>query len=456
MEEVMSKNNKFGSTTEFRIKQQKKKKLAGWQVALIVIAAAICFLFVTALGVFTYFKYIHKPDNTPDDLYHEVIIPGDNTDEEEEPGLTLNKSRYNFLVLGCDRAQWLSDVIMVVTYDVAEKSVAIMQIPRDTYVTVNKNIILDDEGRLSHENFDGENDYGCKINAVLSHGGNLAERELNRIVNLVANTVDETEIQIICDESFLDITSSQLLDYINEKNSSKKWQKKYDIKLEFGIKYLSALLSRSFCTPIDYYAHVNLDGFVNIVNAIGGVDVYVQEDMYYWDPLQDLLIDIPKGQQHLDGKKAEQFIRFRAGYAAADIARIDAQKIFMTAFIKKLLSLDGIMNIDTLVKEVSENLTTNISVSDALYFATNILDIDFSKIVMLTMPGKSTYIDGISYYGIHKASLMEYVNTYLSKFNEPIGEEYFYAVEVAKGNDSPPPLTAEDITENQPDLGFMH
>ena len=72
------------------------------------------------------------------------------------------------------------------------------------------------------------------------------------------------------------------------------------------------------------------------------------------------------------------------------------------------------------------------------------------------MPGKSTYIDGISYYGIHKASLMEYVNTYLSKFNEPIGEEYFYAVEVAKGNDSPPPLTAEDITENQPDLGFMH
>lgn len=454
----MSKNNRFGSTTEFRIKQQKKKKLAVWQAAIIVVAAILTFLFISVLGVFTYFKYIHRPDNTPDDdIYHEVLLPGDADTQEEEMqnALTLNKSRYSFLVLGCDRAQWLSDVIMVLTYDVAEKSIAIMQIPRDTYVTVSKEIILDDEGRLSHENFDGENDYGCKINAVLSHGGNLAERELNRIVKLVAHS-DVSEIQNICDDSFLDINASELLGYINEKNSNKKWQKKYDIKLKFGIKYLSALLSRSFCTPIDYYAHVNLDGFVNIVDAIGGVDVYVQEDMYYWDPLQDLLIDIPKGQQHLDGKKAEQFIRFRAGYAAADIARIDAQKIFMTAFIKKILSLDGIMNIDTLVKEISENLNTNISLPDALYFATNVLDIDFSKIVMLTMPGKSTYIDGISYYGIHKQSLMEYVNTYLSKFNETIGEEYFYAVEVAEGNDSPPPLTAEDITENQPDLGFMH
>ena len=90
-----------------------------------------------------------------------------------------------------------------------------------------------------------------------------------------------------------------------------------------GIVYI---LARSFGTPIDFYAQLNLDGFVNIVNAIGGVDVYIQEDMDYEDPLQNppLKIHLKKGMQHLDGKKAEQFIRFRYGYAAADIARIDA------------------------------------------------------------------------------------------------------------------------------------
>ncbi len=453
----MAKKDKFSSTTEFKIKHNKKKKMAGWQVFLISFAVVVCTLFVAVLGAFTYFKYIHRPLSTPDtnDGHNIVVSTPVNNANTNNTGLTINKNRYNFLILGCDRKEWLSDVIMIATYDISEKRVSIMQIPRDTYVTVNNSLILDDEGRISHENFDGKNDYGCKINAVLGHGGNIAEKELNRIATL-AEGAEISELSKICEDSFLDIEASELLNYISEENSTKKYNRKYDIKLKFGIKYLSALIARSFATPIDFYAQVNLDGFVNIVDAIGGVDVYVQDDMFYYDPYQDLRIDIPKGQQHLDGEKAEGFIRFRAGYIAADIARIDAQKIFMTAFIKKVLSLEGILNIDSLIREVTENLNTNISFTDALYFGTNALDIDLSKIVMLTMPGKSAYKDRISYYSIDRTTLMEYVNLYHNKFNEELTEEYFYAVEIVKGNDSTPPLTAEDITENQPDLGFYN
>ncbi len=453
----MANTDKFGSTAEFKIKHNKKRKMAGWQVFLISFAVVVCTLFVAVLGAFTYFKYIHRPVSTPDtnDGHNIIVSTPVNDANTNSAELTINKNRYNFLILGCDRNNWLSDVIMIATYDVLEKNVSIMQIPRDTYVTVNNTLILDDENRISHENFDGKNDYGCKINAVLGHGGNLAEKELERIAKLAGNA-EIAELASICEESFLDIEASDLLNYISETNSYKKNNRKYDIKLKFGIKYLSALIARSFATPIDFYAQVNLDGFVNIVDAVGGVDVYVQDDMFYYDPYQDLRIDIPKGQQHLDGKKAEEFIRFRAGYIAADIARIDAQKIFMTAFFKKVLSLEGILNVDTLMKEVTGNLNTNLSFTDALYFATNALDVNLSEVVMLTMPGKSAYKNGISYYSIDRTTLMEYVNTYHNKFNQDLTEEYFYAVEIAKGNDSTPPLTAEDITQNQPHLGFYN
>ena len=451
----------MSATTEFKLKRQKKKKLAGWQKFLIVFFSLICLVALAVLAVFTYFKYIHKPhsdilpDNLPTNTDNVGDISGNNssTDDKNEQEYTLKDSRYNFLVIGCDREQWLSDVIMIATYDIKDKSVSIMQIPRDTYVTVNNELILDENGNISFENFDGKNDYGCKINAVLGHGGNFAASELRRIASL-AKDASDADIKKICSESFLDIDKDELKNYMNSSGSAKS-QLEYDIKLKFAIRYLSALLSRSFGTPIDFYVQMNLDGFVNIVDAIGGVDVYVQEDMHYDDPLQDLHIHINKGYQHLDGKDAEGFIRFRYGYYAADIARIDAQKIFMTAFIKKVLSLEGIMNLSDLIKEVSANLTTNLSFSDALYFATNALDIDLSKVVMLTMPGSAKTLNGISYYSIDKATMMEYVNTYLNKYEQPLSEEHFFAIEIASGNSSTPPLTAEDITENQPDLGFI-
>ena len=230
---------------------------------------------------------------------------------------------------------------------------------------------------------------------------------------------------------------------------------KYKIKKEFGMKYLTALFARAFGTPIDFYVELNLDGFVNVVDAIGGVDVYIQSDMDYDDPYQDLHIHLKKGQNHLDGKKAEQFIRFRSGYAAADIARIDAQKIFMTAFIKKVFSFDGVMNMSRLIEEVSKNLNSNLSVADAVHFATTALELDFSKIVMLTIPGTADYLNGVSYYFVNKDAHIQTVNTYLNKYTAPIGEEYFCIPEFDFSDTSTPPLTVEDISGKQPNLGWL-
>lgn len=464
---MSDKNNKFesGSTEEFRairMKRQKahasahsgKKKKSAWKTILLVLVILVALALLAAGLTFVYHKYIYKPvsndDFTPKPD-NSVLV--DDTGKPV-PQSTLREGRYNFLAVGCDRKAWLSDVIMLATYDVGEKSVSIMQIPRDTYVTVTKKLILDDDGSISVSNFDGKSGYGCKINAVLGHGGNFAGTELKRLAD-AAKDKTNTEIDSLCKDSFLDVDRKTLTAYMNAKGSEKS-DAEYKIKLKFAIKYLSTLLYRCYGFSADFYAQVNLDGFVDIVDAIGGVDVYVQNDMNYDDPYQDLHIHIKAGNQHLNGKDAEGFIRFRYGYAGADIARIDAQKIFMTAFIKKLMSIEGVSKLNDLVKEVNANLNTNVSLSDALYFATNALDLDLTKVVMLTMPGTPAYINNVSYYLVNKTALMENINTYLNKYSEPLDESRFLVVQGTSKNTSREPLTATDIEEKQPDLGWLH
>ena len=122
---------------------------------------------------------------------------------------------------------------------------------------------------------------------------------------------------------------------------------------------------------------MNLDGFVNIVDALGGVEMNVPYRLYYPDPAQNLYIDLYPGYQTLTGAEAEQFVRFRHGYLQADIGRQNAQKMFMSAFIQKAKSSLNISNVGTLTTvatEIIDNLTTDITVSDFVYFAKEMLE----------------------------------------------------------------------------------
>ena len=64
--------------------------------------------------------------------------------------------------------------------------------------------------------------------------------------------------------------------------------------------------------PVNYYARINLEGFRNIIDILGGVEFNVPFDMLYDDPAQNLHISLEKGLQILDGVKAEQLVRFNA------------------------------------------------------------------------------------------------------------------------------------------------
>ncbi len=157
-----------------------------------------------------------------------------------------------------------------------------------------------------------------------------------------------------------------------------------------ALKQLTALLSESLGVAIDHYVLMDLTAFRETVDAIGGVPMEVPCDLDYDDPEQRLHIHLKQGKQILDGAMAEQFIRYRAGYIRADLGRVDAQKIFLSAFIKRVqegLTLPEILSVgDTLLTHT----VTSLGVTDLPSLAVAALSVPLPSIRMVTAPGEIT------------------------------------------------------------------
>lgn len=184
-------------------------------------------------------------------------------------------------------------------------------------------------------------------------------------------------------------------------------------------------LERAMNIRIDNYVLINLQAFENIVNIIGGVPIDVPEDMDYDDPFQDLHIHIKKGYQVLDGKTAAGFIRFRSGYLEADIGRQNAQKLFLTALFKQVKSSMTVDKIAKLAEEALRNVTTDINVADAVYFAKSVLSLDLEDVKMMNIPGYPVNSNGASYYVVYRKDMLEIINSYFNVYNRDITDALF-------------------------------
>lgn len=187
-------------------------------------------------------------------------------------------------------------------------------------------------------------------------------------------------------------------------------------------------IEKNLCIKIDFYGSVDLVAFRNIVDIIDGVDLEVPNDMDYDDPEQNLHIHLKKGYQHLDGDKAEQFVRFRKGYVTADIGRTDAQKIFITAFMKKFKESISVSTLTQIGTQMLKYAETNLSLNDFVFFATKVLSIDMNKLSMMTLPGKSVReydTHGAWYYVLSRSSMLNAVNKYLNVYDKDISDKIF-------------------------------
>ena len=150
---------------------------------------------------------------------------------------------------------------------------------------------------------------------------------------------------------------------------------------------------------IDHYVIVNTKSFVKIIDAIGGVDIDVEKRMYYEDPWDDdggLYIDLYPGLQHMDGKTAVTYVRYRD--SEGDIGRIHRQQKFMEACLDKIVSPDIITKIPAVVREVIDAIETDMTFRQLLEIAGALKAAQSNGLATEMVPGYPLYIGGVSYW----------------------------------------------------------
>ncbi len=187
-----------------------------------------------------------------------------------------------------------------------------------------------------------------------------------------------------------------------------------------GITGLTEELREILGFKVDCYVSVDLDGFVKLVDAIGGIDFDVPTDMNYDDPTQGLSIHFTKGYQHLDGMDAMKVARFR-GYSSADIGRINTQQKLLRAIAKRCLSLSGVMKIGDMVNVFKNYVKTDLSTSNLLWMAQEFLKVDSSNMKFATLPGNyADSVNGQSYVTVYVNKWLNMLNEMLNPYEESI------------------------------------
>jgi LCP family protein required for cell wall assembly len=155
---------------------------------------------------------------------------------------------------------------------------------------------------------------------------------------------------------------------------------------EAAMEAVGLLLNRE----IKCYLATDFQGFVSIVDTLGGINVSVDEEV-------SAGIDIPPGIQRLQGEEALRFVRYR-GYANADIGRIQRQQVFLKAVADEALQPGNILKAPSLAGELRSAMETNLNTAQLLRLANSFKSLNGSQMDSYTLPGRPQYIDGISYW----------------------------------------------------------
>ena len=157
-----------------------------------------------------------------------------------------------------------------------------------------------------------------------------------------------------------------------------------------GVDLVKQTLESNFGIKCDYYMDVDFQGFIDVIDALGGITLDVPRDMYY----PDEGIDLTAGVQDLDGSKALQFCRFRSD-GQGDLGRIDRQQAFLVAMKEKMFSAGTLLKIPDICSAVMENMQTDFTGTQILQILLQFKNgVDFQTYQPDNIP---EYKDDISY-----------------------------------------------------------
>lgn len=168
--------------------------------------------------------------------------------------------------------------------------------------------------------------------------------------------------------------------------------------------------------PIDRYVRVSTEAFRELVDLLGGVEVYVPQEMQYTDNTQDLHIDLEQGWQTLNGEQAEGFARFRAD-GNGDIGRVQRQQTLIHALRERLTSPSVLPRLPQAIELMQEYVDTNLTLEEMLALVSFGLNLDRQDFHMVMLPGRFSTPDEYiaSYWMLDEAGRDQVMASYFER-----------------------------------------
>ena len=176
-----------------------------------------------------------------------------------------------------------------------------------------------------------------------------------------------------------------------------------------GIDLTIKTVEDTLGVKIDKYILINNDGVKKLVDALGGVPVYIEKNMYYNDNTAGLHINLTKGLHVLNGDQVEGYLRFRKD-GLGDIGRTSRQQWFVKAVLEKLQSPSVISKIPEVLNIASSYVKTNLSLYEMSHLAATLRNIDMNDVEFATLPGAPSKKGYISYWILDPEKTQEVID----------------------------------------------
>ena len=157
----------------------------------------------------------------------------------------------------------------------------------------------------------------------------------------------------------------------------------------------------------DGYILVDMELVPKIVDLMGGVDVHLDHHIRVHTDGEEVYV--PAGDQHLNGKEVLATLRYRYGYADADLGRVKVQRMVITECMKQWVSPAKIGLLPEALDLIQEESLTDLSVNNFLWIGKTILT-GMDSMTSDTLPGYADMRGGASYFVLYPDRVAELIN----------------------------------------------
>lgn len=257
---------------------------------------------------------------------------------------------------------------------------------QETYQSVER----DREDRLRENDVDLSQQESFSVLLMGIDTGDLGRVEQGRSDTMMVATIspqdNQTTVVSIGRDSYVDIVGHGTTDKINHAYA-------------FGGPAMAMNTVEKFLDiPIDHYVSINMAGLKELVDAVGGIEVD-NEITFSQDGF-----DFAIGRTSLNGEQALAYSRMRYEDPNGDYGRQERQRKIVEGIVKKVLSLDGITQYQTILNAVEQNMKTDMSFDDMRTLAFNYRSA-FQTIKQDQLQGEGFMQDGISYQRVSDEEL---------------------------------------------------